>query len=61
MEEKEIMISFTKEEWREVAASCRVAAHVVMMHEPSLKDMMEAVRLACIMTKISETLKETEE
>ena len=60
MEEKEITISFTKEEWRAVAASCGVAAHV-MMHEPSLKDMMEAVRLSYIMTKVAETLKETEE
>lgn len=60
MEEKEIMISFTKEEWRAIMASCGMAAHV-MMHEPSMKDMMEAVRLAYIMAKVSNTLKETEE
>lgn len=60
MEEKEIMISFTKEEWRAIVASCGLAAHV-MMHEPSLKNMMEAVRLSYIMTEVSNKLKETEE
>lgn len=59
MEEKEIMISFTKEEWRAVMASCGVAARI-MLHEPSPQDLMEAIKLSYIMTKVAETLKETE-
>lgn len=54
------MISFTKEEWRAIVASCGVAARI-MLHEPSMKDFMEAVRLSYIMSKVSNKLKETEE
>ena len=60
MEEKEIMISFTEEEWRAIVASCGVAARI-MLHEPSMKDFAEAVRLSYIMSKVSNKLKETEE
>lgn len=60
MEEKEIAIAFTKEEWNAVCGACGMAAEV-MMHKPSPRGMMEAVKLAYIMTKVANALKETEE